>query len=157
MHYTKSYELRNIKNTPDGCYQIQFVRDGKSHSSFSKNLKEAKKIRNEMEKKIGIVNQKFNEKPLSYKDSMIPETKNPMPAGISLNYSEKNKQFHITVNWFRIDRKPRSKHFYAGTENTYYEGKGVEAYARAIEFRRAWESAINLNELEKFDPIEFNL
>jgi hypothetical protein len=110
-----------------------------------------------MEKNIGLVNQNFNDKPLSYKDSMIPGTTKPMRAGISLSYSEKGSQFQITVNWFKIDKKPRSKNFYAGTENTYYEGKGDEAYARAVEFRTAWENAISSNQLEYFNPNEFNL
>jgi hypothetical protein len=157
MHYQQPYELRNIKNTPDGHYQIQFIREGKSHSSFAKNLKEAKKLRNKMEVQLGIVNQQFNSKPLSHKTSMILGTNKIMRTGLSLYYSEKRKQYHVLAHWYQADKKPRSKAFYAGTDNTYFQGKGDEAYARAVEFREEWENALSCNQLEHFDPAEFNL
>ena len=157
MYYQKPYELRNIKNTPDGHYQIQFIRNGKSHSGFAKTLKEAKKLRDRMEAKLGILNQEYNEKPKSNKKSKILGSDKVMRTGLSLYYSEKRRQYYILVHWFTADKKPRSKGFYAGTDNTYFQGKGDEAYNRAVEFREEWENAVRCNQLEHFNPEEFNI
>ena len=157
MYYQKPHELRNIKHTPDGHYQIQFIRNGKSYSDFAKTQKEAKKLRDRMEAKLGIINQQYNDKPLSHKQSKILGTDTLMRTGLSLYYSEKRNQYHVLVHWFTADKKPRSKAFYAGTENTYFHGKGEEAYARAVEFREEWENAVSSDQLEHFSPEEFNL
>jgi hypothetical protein len=157
MYYQQPHELRNIKHTVDGHYQIQFIREGKSYSDFAKSLNKAKRIRDKMEVKLGLINQKFSDNPLQNKGSMIPGTSELMPAGLSMTYNVKKRQYYILAHWFKEDKKYKTKGFYAGTDNTYFQGKGDEAYHRAFVFRKAWEAALLNNELTHFDNKKFNI
>jgi len=157
-HHKRPFELRNIKDNPDG-YQIQFIVDGKSHSAFHKDLEKAKIIRDKMEKKLKLIpTRAFKPKASRFKTSAIPGTNKPMPAGISLRIHTRRKceTYEMQVNWQDHKDKRRIKVFYACTETRYTHKKMRDAYDRAFAFRKAYEKAVLENTLEDFDPTAFS-
>jgi len=156
-HHKRPFELRNIKDNPDG-YQIQFIVDGKSHSAFHKDLEKAKKIRDKMEKKLKLIpTRAFKQKASRFKTSAIPGTDKPMPSGISLRIHTRRKSetYEMQVNWRDHKGKSRIKIFYACTETRYTHKKMREAYNRALTFRKAYEKAVLDNTLKDFDHTQY--
>jgi len=120
-HHKRPFELRNIKDNPDG-YQIQFIVDGKSHSAFHKDLEQAKKIRDKMEKKLKLIpTRAFKPKASRFKLSNIPGTNKLMPSGISLRIFTRCKceTYEVQVYWRDHKGKGRIKAYYACTETRY--------------------------------------
>lgn len=157
-NFTKPFELRNIKNNPDG-YQIQFIVDGKSHSSFSTDIEKAKEIRDKMEKKLKrIPNGAFKAKPNSFKLSFVPGTDKLMASGVNLRVARlhDSESYEVAVNWRDHTGKTRIKTFYACSETRYTLFKMRDAYKRGLEFRKAYEKAVLDETLADFDPSSFN-
>ena len=160
--HRRPYELRNIKNNPDG-YQIQYIVNGKSHSAFDTDLEKAKIIRDEMEKKLKVIpNSAFKTTAKHLKISFIPGTDKPMPAGLSLRVSNRkntkaySETYEVAVNWKDFTGKVRIKTFYGCSETRYSHAKMKVAYQSALAFRKAYEQAILDNTLSKLDPSAFN-
>ncbi len=156
--FKRPFELRNIKNNPDG-YQIQFIVDGKSHSAFEKDLEKAKKIRDKMEKKLKVVPRGvFRRKPSPYKLSYIPGTDKPMPPGLTIRTTRRHgtDTFEVVVNWRDHTGKFRIKTFYGCSDSCYKLVKMRSAYERALAFRKAFEKAVLDGTLKDFDPTAFN-
>jgi hypothetical protein len=159
MNFSQEHQLRNIKRTTSG-FQVQFIQDGKSHSAFTKDLEEAKEIRDKMEKELGIIAEgAYRVKPLKNKTSTIPGTKEPMPAGVSLRIRNRNgvDVYEVRTAWYDINKTPKTKCFHACNEVNYSVSKMKVAYERALRFRKAWEEAVEEGSLAFFDPTEFNL
>lgn len=157
-NFRKPYELRNIKNNPDG-YQIQYIVEGKSHSAFDTDLEKAKIIRDKMEKKLKIIPKgAFKKKATYLKISFIPGTNKPMPPGISLRINDRHgsETYEMAVSWKDFTGKARIKNFYACSESRYTLVKMKTAYKYALEFRKAYEQAVLGNTLAQLDPSSFS-
>lgn len=153
-------ELRQIKKAASGGYQIQFIVDGKSYSGFSKDLEEAKKIRDRMEKELNIdPRQTFKSKVSKNKTSFIPGTNELMPPGLTLCTKQRSGyvMYEILVSWTDHTGRSRAKNFYCCRDSTYSLDKMRDAYSRAVEFRKAYEQASLEDKLAAFDPSAFNL
>jgi len=159
MSYSnKPFELRNIKKNPSG-FQIQFIVKGKSHSDFSTDVEEAKKIRDKMERKLKLVpNGVFKKRLLEGKTSNIPGTNKPMATGITLQTRphQGSKTYSVVVRWQDHKGKARVKTFYGCSETRYTRKVMKAAYDRALVFRKAYEKAVTENTLAGFDPSVFN-
>jgi hypothetical protein len=156
----KPFELRNIKTNPSG-YQIQFIVNGKSHSGFSTDIEEAKKIRNKMEKELNVGPQAgLRRRPSEKKLTFIPGTNKPMAAGISMRCGRRkptrSETYTIIIDWRDHTGRKRLKSFYGCSESRYTRKKLKEAYDLALKFRLAYEEAIRSNTLEDFNPSAFN-
>ena len=159
MSFTQESELRNIKKNPVG-YQVQFIVNGKSYSGFEKDLSKAQKLRDEMEKELQIIPKgAFRKTYEKNKESCIPGTNKPMPAGITLKVSYDNdiQTYDVLVNWSDHKGKRRTKGFYCCRETTYSLNKMKRAYERALKFRKAYEQAVLNETLAEFDPTQFNI
>lgn len=157
-NYKRPFELRNIKDNPDG-YQIQFIVHGKSHSAFETDLEKAKKVRDKMEKKLKIIrNGLFKHNPSMHKLSYIPGTDKPMPSGITIRSHKRQgtDTYEVIINWRDHTGKARLKTFYGCSETRYTLAKMKSAYQSALAFRRAYEQAVLDDILIEFDPKTFN-
>ena len=157
-NYKRPFELRNIKDNPDG-YQIQFIVAGKSHSAFDTDLEKAKIIRDKMEKTLNIIRKGvFKLKPSIHKLSYIPGTDKPMPPGITISSNKRHGSdtYEVLINWRDHAGKARVKTFYGCSETCYTLAKMRSAYQSALTFRKAYEQAVLDGTLSDFDPKAFN-
>lgn len=153
--------LHHIKKAKTGGYQVQFIVKGKSYSGFAMKRKDAIVIRDQMEKKLAPLMQPsgYRKTPQPNKESMVPGTDRPMPAGITLHTGNRHgyKEYYIQVNWVDYRGKHRTKAFYACRESTYTKTKMKQTYSRAYQFRRAYEKAKREGKIKDFDHTQFNL
>ena len=155
----KPFELRNIKKNPSG-YQVQYIVNGKSHSVLVKDLEKAKKVRDQMEKKLKIATPStaYRYRSPTEKMSCIPGTNKPMPTGVTLRVYQHqgSESYDVQVRWRDHTGHGRIKTFYGCSSTTYSVKKLREAYKLAIKFRQAYEKAVSNGTLEQLDPSSFN-
>ena len=151
----KSFDMRNIKTRADG-YQICYVINGKSYTNFTKDLDDAKSIRDDMENELSInPHQTLKDKPLKGKTSCYPNSNEPLPVGITFLVAGKmfsvTKEISLRSNWKDSSGKNRMKTFYIGTENTYTLGRFYTQLERAVEFREKYARHVGNGTLDQFD------
>jgi hypothetical protein len=116
-------------------------------------------IRDKMEAKLKLAPKgAFKTKNPERKLSCIPGTNKMMASGITLHtyWHQDSLSYDILVRWRDHTGKARVKTIYGCSETTYTRKVMKAAYDRALAFRKAYETAILVDTLEKLNPADFN-